>query len=139
MLKSCSFSVVFNWYASCPFFNGPFGPMKLTINLCLNQFNIYVTPLSFFPIRFNTSITLINKTDTLSHSVIKKLHHSFNITLCRTVGCWGVVQLGGFSTRLVPVGTTRFKALKSFLFAEGTPEVEIIASLFSYFTVGSIQ
>ena len=41
-----------------------------------------VTPLSFSSIRFNTSITLINKTDTLSHSDIKKLHDFINITLC---------------------------------------------------------
>ena len=30
-------------------------------------------PLSFSPIRFNTSTTLINETDTLSHSDIKKV------------------------------------------------------------------
>ena len=32
----------------------------------------------------------------------------------------------GSSTRLVPVGPTRVKALKSILFTEGTPVVEII-------------
>ena len=39
------------------------------------------------------------------------------------VGCLGVVQLP--STGLVPVGPTKVKACKSFLFTEGTPEVEI--------------
>ena len=39
-------------------------------------------PLSFFLIRFNTSITLMNETDTSSHSDIKKLHQSTKVTLC---------------------------------------------------------
>ena len=38
-------------------------------------------PLSFPPKRFNTSKTLINETDMLSLSEIKKLHHSIKITL----------------------------------------------------------
>ena len=40
------------------------------------------------------------------------------------VSCWGVVKLRGSSTGVLHVGPTKVKAPKSFLFTEGSPEVE---------------
>ena len=48
------------------------------------------------------------------------LAHINKIALACTVGCKGVVQLGGLDTGLSLVDPTKIKAVKSFLFTEGS-------------------
>ena len=56
--------------------------------------------------RFNTSITLINETDTLSHSDIKKLHHSIIISSLMQNNLYEVMNT---SYKLIHEGITQME------------------------------